>query len=121
MVISGIPFCTPDMTTIASYAFNAFDNESEFYYFGYVFQGLPDAGTLTGVKNVIDKNSQLGVKRGGIINVNGQAYVEVFTTNGSKVFAGNVSGAVYTGLRSGVYIVKAKFADGKLGVCKAQF
>lgn len=121
MVISGIPFCTPDMTTLVSYAFNTFDLTSEAYYFGYVFQGLPNAGTSSGVKNVIDKNSQLGVERGGIINVNGQAYVEVFTSNGSKVFAGNVSGTVNTGLRSGVYVVRAKFADGKLGICKALF
>ena len=82
---------------------------------------MPDAGTLSSVKNVISKKSQLNVERGGIINVNGQAYVEVFTTNGSKVFAGNVSGAVSTGLRSGVYVVRAKFADGKLGICKALF
>lgn len=119
-IISGIPFCTPDMTTLVSYAYNSFDNSSDFYYFGYVFKGMPDAATL-GVKNVVDKNSQLSVQRGGIINVDGQAYVEVFAADGSKVFAGNVSGAASTGLRSGVYVVRAKFADGKLGICKALF
>ncbi len=121
MIISGIPFCSPDMTTLVSYAYNSFDYTSDTYYFGYVFQGMPDAATLSSVKNVISKKSQLNVERGGIINVGGQAYVEVFTTNGSKVFAGNVSGAVNTGLRSGVYVVRAKFADGKLGICKAMF
>lgn len=120
MLISGIPFCTPDMKTIVSNAFNSFDYSSDAYYFGYVFQGLPEVAT-SGVNNIVAKNSQLSVQRGGIITVNGQAYIEVFTTDGSKVFAGNAEGVVCTGLRSGIYVVRAKFADGKLSICKARF
>lgn len=119
-LISGIPFCTPDMQTITTYAFNSFDLSSDSYYFGYVFQGLPEVKP-SGVKDVLAKESLLKVQRGGIINVDGDAYIEVFSTEGSKVFSGNASGSVNTGLHSGVYVVRAKFADGKTSVCKAMF
>lgn len=119
-LISGIPFCTPDMQTITTYTFNSFDLSSDSYYFGYVFQGLPEVKP-SGVKDVLAKGSLLKVQRGGIINVDGDAYIEVFSTEGSKVFSGNASGSVNTGLRSGVYVVRAKFADGKTSVCKAMF
>lgn len=119
-LISGIPFCTPDMQTVTTYAFNSFDLSSDSYYFGYVFQGLPEVKP-SGVKDVLAKGSLLKVQRGGIINVDGNAYIEVFTTEGSKVFSGNASGSISTGLRSGVYVVRAKFADGKTSVCKAMF
>lgn len=119
-LISGIPFCTPDMQTITTYTFNSFDLSSDSYYFGYVFQGLPEVKP-SGVKDVLAKGSLLKVQRGGIINVDGDAYIEVFSTDGSKVFSGNASGSVNTGLRSGVYVVRAKFADGKTSVCKAMF
>lgn len=119
-LISGIPFCTPDMQTITTYAFNSFDLSSDSYYFGYVFQGLPEVKP-SGVKDVLAKGSLLKVQRGGIINVDGDAYIEVFSTEGSKVFSGNASGSVNTGLHSGVYVVRAKFADGKTSVCKAMF
>lgn len=42
--ISGIPFCTPDMKTMTTYTFNSFDFATDAYYFGYIFQGLPEAG-----------------------------------------------------------------------------
>lgn len=47
MVISGIPYCTPDMKTVVSYAYNTFDYNTDAYYFGYVFQGLPGIGAGT--------------------------------------------------------------------------
>lgn len=119
-LISGIPFCTPDMKTLVSYAYNSFDFGSDAYYFGYVFQGLPGFEE-SGVKDVLAKSSELDVRRGGVIDVNGEAYVEVFATDGSKVFAGNASGSLSTGLRGGVYMVRATFADGKVSVRKAMF
>lgn len=119
-LISGIPFCTPDMKTLVSYAYNSFDFGSDAYYFGYVFQSLPGFEE-SGVKDVLAKSSELDVRRGGVINVNGEAYVEVFATDGSKVFAGNASGSLSTGLRGGVYMVRATFADGKVSVRKAMF
>lgn len=119
-LISGIPFCTPDMQTIVTQTTNVFALDDPAYYFGYIFRGLPEVST-SGVKSIMAKDSQLSAQRGGIINVNGHAYVEVFTTDGSKVFAGNAAGTVSTGLRSGMYIIRAKFADGKFSTCKAMF
>ena len=119
MLISGIPFCTPDMKTMVSYASNVFDFGSMAYYYGYIFQGLP--GNESGVKDVLAKDSELSVRRGGIIDVDGEAFVEVFATDGSKVFTGNASGSLSTGLRNGVYVVRATFANGKVSVRKAMF
>lgn len=118
-ILSGIPFCTPDMNTITTYVANTFDLLNPAYYFGYVFTGLN--GDNSGVKEIPARDSQLSVERGGIVNVNGEAYVEIFAADGSKVFAGNASGTLNTGLRSGIYVVRASFANGETMTVKAMF
>lgn len=119
-LLSGQPFCTPDMKTIVSMIVNTFDLETEALYFGYVFQGLPEVSP-SGVKDVKALENGLGVERGGIVTVSGEAFVEVFATDGSKVFAGQANGRTDTGLGNGVYVVRATFADGKTAVRKALF
>ena len=87
MVISGIPFCTPDMTTITSYAYNVWDGLT--YADGAVFTGLPEVSGVKGVFN--DDKSALSVFKGGIINVSGNADIEVFCADGTRVFNGKAS------------------------------
>lgn len=117
LVISGIPFCTPNMATITSYAYNVWNGAT--YADGAVFSGLPE---VSGVRNVLNgDNSALNVLKGGIVKVSGNAEIEVFSTAGTRVFSGNVSGSVNTGLGNGIYLVRAKFADGKVIVHKAAF
>lgn len=117
MVISGIPFCTPDMTTITSYAYNVWDGLT--YADGAVFTGLPEVSGVKGVFN--DDKSALSVFKGGIINVSGNADIEVFCADGTRVFNGKASSSLETGLGNGIYVVRAKFADGKVIVRKAAF
>lgn len=71
-IISGIPFCTPDMKALVSYAANTFDYENEnIPYFGYSFQGLPDVET-SGIKTIVK---------------NAGKNAEFFTVDGRKVSA----------------------------------
>lgn len=119
-ILSGIPFCTPDMKTVTTYVSNTFDVLNPAYFFGYVFQGLPEIAS-SGVKDIPVKDSKLSVQRGGIVSVDGEAYVEVFAADGSKVFAGNAAGVLNTGLRSGIYVVRARFANGDSATVKAMF
>lgn len=90
--ISGIPFCTPDMKTITTHALNQFDLTSDAYYFGYIFQGLPDAATAA-VKNInaannIDKNAEFFTVDGIKVSAPVKGLNIIKTANGEtkKVF-----------------------------------
>lgn len=116
MLITGIPFCTPDMTVVTSYAVNVWDGMTMFD--SYVFSDMPGAGTkLVEADGLVE----LRALPGGIVAVSSPAAIDVFSADGACVFKGNGEGEISTGLSNGIYVVRARFADGKVRVCKAAF
>lgn len=116
MLITGIPFCTPDMTVVTSYAVNVWDGTT--FFDSYVFSDMPGAGTkLVEADGLVE----LRALPGGIVAVSSPAAIDVFSADGACVFKGNGEGEISTGLSNGIYVVRARFADGKVRVCKAAF
>lgn len=85
-IVSGIPFCTPDMKTMTTYAFNSYDLTVDTYYFGYIFQGLPEVGNggtgiNTAIKNV-SKNAEFFTVDGRKVNAPVKGLNIIRTANG---------------------------------------
>lgn len=116
MRMTGIPFCTPDMSVITTYVYNSWDVSDNLAY-GYVFRFPEDVS----VKGVAADANGMRVLRDGMIRIDGQAEVEVFATDGIRVFRGAANGTVSTGLKKGMYIVRATFADGTVKTTKVSF
>lgn len=116
-LISGIPFCTPDMSLITTFVYNNWDNAGALAY-SYEFRFPEDSG----VQDIAADANGMRVLRDGIININGEANVEVFALDGTRVFnRAAAQGTVSTGLEQGVYIVRATFANGSVKVAKVNF
>ena len=79
---------------------------------------MPGAGTkLVEADGLVE----LRALPGGIVAVSSPAAIDVFSADGACVFKGNGEGEISTGLSNGIYVVRARFADGKVRVCKAAF
>lgn len=121
VVVTGIPFCNSDMTTVVTYCMNTWDYDTNCYFFGYVFQGLPNSSTV-GVEGIAGAGeAMLKALRGGMISLSEQAMVEVYSMDGKRVFNGNGQGILSTGLQKGVYLIRATFANGETQTVKAAF
>lgn len=124
VVITGIPFASADMTTIALGVENTwYDWESaeEEYVpaYGYILQSDAWSGVEAAQVGTV------GVKayKGGVIALTGEvASVAVYDLAGHNVFtAAAPEATVNTGLSKGIYIVKAVAADGTATIVKAAF
>lgn len=118
---TGVPFCTPDLSTVVCHMENLW---ADFEEYGYVISYvLPiEAPDYSSVKMVESMTCSLRAERGGILNLNGEfKSVTIYDANGRMVYnavpAGN---RITTGLGAGVYVVKAVAADG-VKILKAAF
>ncbi len=118
-MITGIPFCSDDMSIVSTYAENVWDFDDENMVFSYVF--TPE---LSGVKSVIAQAAVTVRSLGeGVIAIEGDAAaVEVYDLSGRLVYSAAAPGAsVETGLGAGVYMVSVKDAAGASKVAKVAF
>ena len=120
MLLSGQPYCSTDMNVIACTATQIWDQLSDYYGYPecYIYKNV---NKPSAVKNVATTANQLTVIRGGYVKVNGEATIEVIALDGTSVFKGHTNGVVATGVKGGIYIVRATFADGKVRTAKVNF
>lgn len=120
-VVTGIPTCSLDLSTFATYAPNYWDmSQTAPNWFGYVFNVNNE---VSGVEQIGADTAAADVKafRGGRLEVNGTADIEVYSTDGTRLYSAKaVSGQVETGLE-GLCIVKATPAAGKPAYRKVTF
>lgn len=120
MMCTGIPVATPDLSVIltSNSTLSWMD-----YYVGEVISFIFPTGIEgAGVGSVSEEaESAIRMLADGTLLLAGEyAEVSVYDLSGKKVFAaGGVSGSVYTGLGSGLYIVKATDGSGAVSAVKA--
>ncbi|MDE6692616.1 MAG: hypothetical protein K2K05_04450 [Muribaculaceae bacterium] len=115
---TGVARADADLKTIVTVTQNIWDYDSEYFTFGYIMN--LDGGTSAAFDTAINA---FGVKaaKNGHVRINGAAArLEVFDMNGRRVYSiDNPSADVATGLRSGLYIIKAIAKDGNVITTKA--
>ena len=98
---------------------NMWDYESDSYIYSYILKlnkKTDSAGSLGADAFAVK------VLDGATVCVEGQeALVEIYNAAGQKVYTATFAGAQTTGLPQGLYIVKAKAADGRTATIKAAF
>ncbi|MDE7401887.1 MAG: T9SS type A sorting domain-containing protein [Muribaculaceae bacterium] len=105
---TGTPFCSTDMSVIASQTPNYWDYDIDTMVFGYIFPTTDDSAVRTVAA------AKLGVRayRGGVVELNGVCDLMVYDIQGRLVYASNgVEGSVATNLPAGTYLVKAVGAN----------
>lgn len=115
---TGTAYADDDLTTIVSSAQNTWDYESDSYFFSYI---IPlDYGSSSAL-DAKTKTFGISATKNGKVRINGAAaHLEVYDMNGRMVFSiDNPSGEVATGLRSGLYVIKATGKDGNVVTSKA--
>lgn len=114
---TGTTHSDANLSVLVSSAQNTWDWESDSYFFSYI---VPLDGTSAAFDKTINA---FGVKaaKNGKVRINGAAaHLEVYDMNGRMVYSiDNPSGEVATGLRSGLYIIKAIGKDGNVITTKA--
>lgn len=115
----GVTTCTPDLSVVAANALNTWDLADATEYYSYV---IPTPKATLGVKNIAaESNLHLNTRKGGVIEINDAARVEVYDLQGRLVFNANASaGTINTGLQNGIYTVKTT-ANGSTAIVKAMF
>ena len=113
VTLTGAPFCTPDMGTITTYAFNIWDGMT--YGNSYVFVLNEDSA----IKNIAVNGGMVKAFRGGMVSVSKAAVVEVIGLDGKVLFKGAGNGLINTGVTNGIGVIRATFADGTVQTLKA--
>lgn len=119
VMLSGVPYGTPDLSVIGTVANNMWDYESDSYIYSYILKlnKKTDSADTIGADAFAVK-----VLDGATVCVEGQeALVEIYNAAGQKVYTATFAGAQTTGLPQGLYIVKATAADGRTATLKAAF
>lgn len=121
VIVTGTPFCTPDMSTITLAVFPYVFWTAEYEYISYVIGGL-ESGIKETVGN-IKSSLTLKASKGGVFTLSGDARsLTVYDLNGRTVYTSAQPAAVIeTGLGSGVYVAKAIDAQGNPVVAKVVF
>ena len=112
--------CTPDLKTIATTVSNEWDETAGVSYYSYIL----DVETSNGIDAVqAGADASITCLSGGVIRINGAlAALEVYDMQGRKVFEQQgAEGVVNTGLNGGIYLLKARTAEGKTIGLKAAF
>lgn len=103
---TGTPTSVPDLSIIGTQLPNNWDMNSEALVFGYLLPGLPSSG----VRGTEAEGVSVKAIGNGVLLVEGTADLAVYTADGKKVFKANgATGAVNTGLGTGIYLVEADF------------
>lgn len=123
MVCTGIPTATPDLSLIGTCIGTGLwvDDWELADIFAYI---LPMDYMVEGVEGITDDaGSTLTLLPGGIVALKGDfASLKVYDMAGTQVVnLANPQGEVATGLGSGIYIVRAQTADGRVLTRKAAF
>lgn len=117
---TGIPFISYDKTLLALTVENFWDYESGVTAYGYI---IPTGLSIDAVEGIADAACSVKAALGGILTLKGEfSGVQVYDMSGCKVFSSkNPAETVDTGLKSGVYVVRAVTASGTPIVLKAVF
>lgn len=123
MIVTGIPFASADMSTIALGVENTWsDPEFDVEYapaFGYILSSDAWAGVKTAQVGTVTIKPMAGAALAFTGDV---ASVTVYDLSGRIAFTANNPGTVVaTGLNSGVYVVKAVAADNTVTIAKVAF
>lgn len=114
---SGVPTATPDLSLVATGIENTWDEDTDVYYYSYVFE----TGYVSGVSDVASDNVYaVKVLADGTVELTGEfESVEVYNVAGVCVLnVKNPAATVATGLGSGLYLVKTVNAEGAVKVLK---
>lgn len=111
ILVTGVPFCTPDLSLIGFAQYNFWIGDDPADYYGYLIS-VPSAA---GVDEIAESDTAISIRSlaGGDLKVEGDVKtLEMYALNGTKVLAvSNPSGVLSTGLQKGIYAVKV--TDGK--------
>lgn len=117
-ICSGIPVCTPDLSTIICHTTTDGWVYAECYYISFLFNTgfTVDAG----VENAMGEENVISVLPGGVIAVKGNFLsIEIFDLAGAKAFETNNPAPQFaTGLDHGIYIICATASDGSVKTLK---
>ncbi len=109
VMITGIPFVTPDLNTIVTTAYAIWTDQGS-AYLTYVLTPK-DPSSVAALPAAQQLN--LTVSKDGIVTLNKSADVEVFALTGSKVFSAENVTEARPSLEKGIYLVKATTEDGE--------
>lgn len=115
---TGTSVASSDLSVIASWEFNIWDEYAQAYWFSYI---LPTQFSL-GFSSAVQSSLKVKTLRGGIVCLNGQANLAIYDLSGRMVFsAADATGTIATGLKHGMYVVKATDANGITTIIKTAF
>lgn len=117
VLCSGTPIATPDKAIFGFNVENVWDYSIPTYFFSYIV--YPSYAGIEGVAT--DGFAVRSTGAGNLLVKGAEALVEVYSTDGAKVYETRGEGALSTGLPAGIYIVKATPAAGEAVTLKVAF
>ena len=123
---TGIPFANADMsiiaTTVTNFWYDWSSEDTSDYVPAYSYLLYPGYNNGDAIVSTKGSNASVKVTNGKLLFTGDVTSATVYDMNGAKVYSVNApSSVVNTGLKSGVYVVKAVAADGTVKVVKAAF
>lgn len=108
---SGTPIADGDLSVICCAVANVWDNAGALYY-SYALPVSSNTNGIGCIKNM-DSSVSIAAQKGGRIIVDGAvSEISIYDAEGRLVWNGAGSGAIETGLGSGLYLIRATTAEG---------